>query len=45
MLIAAAALVFSAIGCHAQHLACNVSGLAVEAVSADVGVDAGSWRH
>ena len=31
------ALVFSAIGCHAQHLACNVSGLAVEAVSADVG--------
>ena len=31
------ALVFSAIGCHAQHLACNVSGLVVEAVSADVG--------
>lgn len=31
------ALVFSAIGCHAQHLACNVSGLAIEAVSADVG--------
>jgi len=31
------ALVFSAIGCHAQHLACNVSGVAIEAVSADVG--------
>ncbi len=31
------ALVYSAIGCHAQHLACAVSGLAVEAVSADVG--------
>lgn len=31
------ALAFSAIGCHAQHLACNVSGLAIESVSADVG--------
>lgn len=31
------ALVFSAIGCHAQHLACNVSGLQIAAVSADVG--------
>ena len=31
------ALVFSAIGCHAQHLACNVSGLPIAAVSADVG--------
>ncbi len=31
------ALVFSAIGCHAQHLACNVAGLAIESVSADVG--------
>ena len=31
------ALVFSAIGCHAQHLACNVSGLKISAVSADVG--------
>lgn len=31
------ALVFSAIGCHAQHLACNVSSLGIEAVSADVG--------
>lgn len=31
------ALVFSAIGCHAQHLACNVSGLNITAVSADVG--------
>ncbi len=31
------ALVFSAIGCHAQHLACNVSGQKIAAVSADVG--------
>lgn len=31
------ALVFSAIGCHAQHLACNVSGLTIDSVSADVG--------
>ena len=31
------ALVFSAIGCHAQHLACNVSGQKVSSVSADVG--------
>ena len=31
------ALVFSAIGCHAQHLACNVTGRSIEAVSADVG--------
>ncbi len=31
------ALVFSAIGCHAQHLACNVSGLRIASVSADVG--------
>ena len=31
------ALSFSAIGCHAQHLACNVSGLKITAVSADVG--------
>lgn len=31
------ALVFSAIGCHAQHLACNVIGQRVAAVSADVG--------
>ena len=31
------ALVFSAVGCHAQHLACNVSGLQIAAVSADVG--------
>ena len=31
------ALVFSAIGCHAQHLACTVSGLQIAAVSADVG--------
>ena len=31
------ALVFSAIGCHAQHLACNVTGRPIEAVSADVG--------
>ena len=31
------ALVFSAIGCHAQHLACNIIGQRVAAVSADVG--------
>ncbi len=31
------ALVFSAIGCHAQHLACNVVGQNISAVSADVG--------
>ncbi len=31
------ALVFSAIGCHAQHLACNVSSQKIAAVSADVG--------
>ena len=31
------ALVMSAIGCHAQHLACAVSGLAVTRVCADVG--------
>ncbi len=31
------ALVFSAIGCHAQHLACTVSGLQIAVVSADVG--------
>ncbi len=31
------ALVFSAIGCHAQHLACNVVGQKITAVSADVG--------
>ena len=31
------ALVFSAIGCHAQHLACNVTGQKISAVSADVG--------
>ena len=31
------ALVFSAIGCHAQHLACNVSGQQIASVSADVG--------
>jgi predicted dehydrogenase len=31
------ALVFSAIGCHAQHLACSVAGLTVAAVSADAG--------
>ena len=31
------ALVFSAIGCHAQHLACNVLGQKVSAVAADVG--------
>lgn len=31
------ALVFSAIGCHAQHLACNVSGQKITLVSADVG--------
>jgi predicted dehydrogenase len=31
------ALVFSAIGCHAQHLACSVSGLNITAVSAEVG--------
>jgi predicted dehydrogenase len=31
------ALVMSAIGCHAQHLACFVSGLAVARVAADVG--------
>ncbi len=31
------ALVFSAIGCHAQHLACNVLGQRVASVSADVG--------
>lgn len=31
------ALVFSAIGSHAQHLACNVIGQRVAAVSADVG--------
>ena len=31
------ALVFSAIGCHAQHLACNVVGQRVAAVSANVG--------
>jgi predicted dehydrogenase len=31
------ALVMSAIGCHAQHLACFVSGLAIARVAADVG--------
>ena len=31
------ALVFSAIGCHAQHLAGTVAGHRIEAVSADVG--------
>ncbi len=31
------ALVMSAIGCHAQHLACFASGLAVARVAADVG--------
>jgi predicted dehydrogenase len=31
------ALVMSAIGCHAQHLACFVSGLAIARVSADLG--------
>ena len=31
------ALVMSAIGCHAQHLACFVSGLEVARVAADVG--------
>jgi len=31
------ALVMSAIGCHAQHLACFVSGLPVARVAADVG--------
>ncbi len=31
------ALSFSAIGCHAQHLACNVVGQKIAAVSADVG--------
>jgi predicted dehydrogenase len=31
------ALVMSAIGCHAQHLACFVSGLAVARVAADAG--------
>jgi predicted dehydrogenase len=31
------ALVMSAIGCHAQHLACAVTGLAVARVAADVG--------
>lgn len=31
------ALVMSAIGCHAQHLACFVTGLAVSRVAADVG--------
>ena len=31
------ALVMSAIGCHAQHLACFVSGLQVARVAADVG--------
>jgi predicted dehydrogenase len=31
------ALVMSAIGCHAQHLACFVAGLSVERVAADVG--------
>ena len=31
------ALVFSAIGCHAQHLACDVAGLKVASVSADAG--------
>jgi predicted dehydrogenase len=31
------ALVLSAIGCHAQHLACFVSGLPVARVAADVG--------
>ena len=31
------ALVMSAIGCHAQHLACFVSGLSVAGVAADVG--------
>lgn len=31
------ALVMSAIGCHAQHLACFVAGRAVERVAADVG--------
>jgi predicted dehydrogenase len=30
-------LVMSAIGCHAQHLACFVSGLAIARVAADVG--------
>ena len=31
------ALSFSAIGCHVQHLACNVLGQKITAVSADVG--------
>jgi predicted dehydrogenase len=31
------ALVMSAIGCHAQHLACFVAGLAAKRVAADVG--------
>ena len=31
------ALSFSAIGCHAQHLACNVMSQKIAAVSADVG--------
>lgn len=31
------ALSFSAIGCHAQHLACNVMGQKITSVSADVG--------
>jgi len=31
------ALVMSAIGCHAQHLACHVSGLDIARVVADVG--------
>ncbi len=31
------ALVMSAIGCHAQHLACFASGLAIARVAADVG--------
>ena len=31
------ALVMSAIGCHAQHLACFVSGLAIARVAADAG--------
>jgi len=31
------ALVMSAIGCHAQHLACFVAGLSVARVAADVG--------
>jgi predicted dehydrogenase len=31
------ALVMSAIGCHVQHLACHVSGLAIARVAADLG--------